>query len=355
MGSDANWVDLDRIIRAAVLAPSADNSQPWKFEVINRGVRLWVDPFRADSVSDVDRVLTHISCGAVVENMAIQANALGYDTTITPLTDAESPNLICKVEFHPGEPHSWDLARAIPERHTNRRLAYSRRSIGDDLLASLAQEARRIPPADLLWIDTREKRRAALRLMRRAERERFLHRPLHEELFGSIRFDVGWNRTVEEGLPPGALEVEVPARPLFRWLRSWSITRALNTVGLYRVLGWRIADLPSRLAPALGLLTLNEGGTFVDGGRALQRVWLRATASGLAVQPFAAAGILPLQLQTEKPVIAMPVLRDLADRLASLAGHRTGILFLRCGWAMPPSVVAGRREPRSFEVSRAGD
>jgi len=211
-----------------------------------------------------------------------------------------------------------------------------------------------MPGAEILWMNTRENRLAALRLMRLAERERFRRKELHEELFGSIRFDVGWNRTVDEGLPPGALEVERPARPPFRQLRSWPLTRTLNRLGLYRALGWRVADLPCRLAPALGLLTIQREATFVDGGRALQRLWLRATANGLAVQPLAAAGILPFQLRKETPTIPVDVLRELTDRLAALADGGVGLLFLRLGWANPPSLVAGRRDPRSFDTTVSG-
>jgi len=201
-------------------------------------------------------------------------------------------------------------------------------------------------------MDTREKRSAALRLLRLAERERFRWKPLHRELFKSIRFDVGWHLTAEEGLPPGALEVEIPFRPIFVALRHWSVMRLLNGIGAWRFLGWRVADLPCRFAPALGLLTVRSPDCFFEGGRSLQRLWLKATAAGLAMQPFAAAGILPLQLRTSAPAVPEDVLRELRDRLAALSDGGTGVAFVRLGWAGVPSVRSGRRNPRSFVLPR---
>jgi hypothetical protein len=284
--------------------------------------------------------------------MVIQGQALGYRAGITPFPGTSESDLVCSVEWHADRAQSSDLAEAISKRHTNRRLVFQRRPLTGEILTALAQEARKFTGVQLLWMDTRQRRRAALRLLRSAERERFRRRVLHAELFRTIRFDVGWRCTVEEGLPPGALEVEGPARALFRRLTSWPLTRTLNMFGLYRALGWRVADLPCRFAPALGLLMMAKDNTFFDAGRALQRVWLRATAVGLAVQPLPAAGILPLQARRKSPAIPMAILRKLTQGLAALAGEERGVLFLRLGWASPPSLVAGRRDPRTFFVDR---
>ncbi|RMF86182.1 MAG: hypothetical protein D6739_03535 [Nitrospirae bacterium] len=196
-----------------------------------------------------------------------------------------------------------------------------------------------------------EDRRRALRLLRVAERERFRHRSLHQELFKTIRFEVGWRDTCPEGLPPGALEVEAPFRPLFRALARWGVARSLNRLGLWRLLGWRVADLPARLAPALGLLVVERPAVpaaFFAAGRGLERLWLAATAHGLALQPLAAPGVLALQERQPATEISRGVLRRLLGELQRLAPEGHGLLFFRLGWAAPPAVVAGRRPVDSF-------
>lgn len=344
---------VEKIVAAAVLAPSGDNSQPWRADVTSTSIRLWVDARRADSLSDVNRALTAVACGAAVENMVIRASALGYTASVTRCSDSGHPDLMCVVELAPGSPCPSELDEAISRRCTNRRLFRFRR-IPRPVLDSMKKEAEEISGAGLFWMDTREQRSAALRLLRLAERERFRWEPLHHELFKSIRFDLGWSLTADEGLPPGALEVEMPFRPIFRALRHWPVMRLLNVIGVWRLLGWRVADLPCRFAPALGLLTVRSPAGFFEGGRSLQRLWLKATAAGLAMQPFAAAGILPLQLQTSAPAVPERVLQELRDRLAALSEGATGLLFVRLGWAGYPTVRSGRRDPRSFVILRSG-
>jgi len=340
---------IRQILTAGTLAPSADNSQPWRFEVEAEAVRLRVDPTRAHSVSDVDRALTHISCGAVIENMAVAAAALGQEARITLFPRPDDRDLVAELRWVPGSPGSDDLARAIPDRHTNRKF-YRRQAVPAAALDHLAREARAFPGAALDWLTDPRSRAAALRLMRQAEAERFRREPLHQELFRTIRFDVGWRRPAEEGLPPGALEVELPARPFFGALRHWAVMSTLNRLGAHRILGWRSADLPARIAPAFGVLTIPSASaeSVILGGRALQRVWLRATALGLALQPFCAATILPLQLGLTGSPIPEGILRQLSDRLAALTGRRPGIAFLRVGYAPPSRIRTGRRSVESF-------
>ena len=87
----------------------------------------------------------------------------------------------------------------------------------------------------------------------------------------------------------------------------------------------------------------------------MERLWLAATVEGIAFQPLAAAGILPLQLRQANPAVPVPVLQDLADSLAALAEGGVALVFLRLGWASAPSLVAGRRDPRSFDLRRHSD
>jgi nitroreductase len=340
---------VERILAAAVLAPSADNSQPWRFAVHDDTVSLWVDPSRADSISDVDRVLTHTACGAAIENIVIQAAALGYETDVALFPQPCPPDLVARLTWRPGPVRWTELAQAIPARHTNRKL-YQHRPIEGSVLKALADTGQAFPGVALRWLTRQAGKASALRLMRHAEGERFLRRALHAELFSKVRFDVGWERPVDEGLPPGALEVEWPARPLFRLLRHWPVMRALARLGLHRVLGWRVADLPTRLAPAFGVVSVasTSGESTVVGVRALQRIWLEATVRGIAMQPLAAGTILPRQLGWPGSPIPQRTLGTMARLLSSVTLGRPGLVFLRAGYAPPSRVRASRRPLETF-------
>lgn len=112
------------------------------------------------------------------------------------------------------------LADAIALRHTNRRF-YARARVDAATLASPGHAAGAVAGRSVYWLDAIDERRRALRAIRLAETERFRRRALHDELFGAVRFDVGWKHALPEGLAPGALEVEPPvARLMFSAMRK---------------------------------------------------------------------------------------------------------------------------------------
>ncbi|MDQ6646250.1 MAG: hypothetical protein M3Y93_03315, partial [Pseudomonadota bacterium] len=61
------------ILRAGIAAPSADNSQPWRFAWSEDVLDLRIDPGRSGGVSDARYVLSDLAAGACLENMIIHA------------------------------------------------------------------------------------------------------------------------------------------------------------------------------------------------------------------------------------------------------------------------------------------
>ena len=177
---------------------------------------------------------------------------------------------------------------AIPRRHTNRRVIFSGPQLTEGELAQFRELLNGIDGVTLAFFDSGRQRAELLRLMRIAETERFNTRALHEELFSSVRFDVGWHASAEEGLPPAALGVEPGVRWAFTQLRHWPLMNALRHLGFHHPLGFRAAYLPGRFAPHRGVLTTSlpiERGALAV-GVALQRIWLEAERRGLRSSPL---------------------------------------------------------------------
>jgi hypothetical protein len=238
------------------------------------------------------------------------------------------------------------LAQAIAQRHTNRRF-YRRTALSAQTLADLSAAAAAAPGAQVRWLDGGDDRRLALRALRIAETERFRRRALHQELFGAVRFDIGWQRSADDGLPPAALQIERPMRGMFSLLRHWPLMRVANTLGAHHLLGLRAAYLPCALAPHLGLILAgapSEALAAVLAGRSFQRLWLAATAAGLALQPMAAATALVRQAAGAGWVGAAPKaeLARLLQRLGPDAALQP-FLFFRLGHAPAPTAVSTRR------------
>lgn len=339
------------ILDAARLAPSADNSQPWRYRWREEALELWIDRQRSGRVSDAHYMLSDLAIGACIENITIQALALGLrmDQTLLPLP-REAPLFAALLRWDATTPLESPLLAAIGTRFTDRRLLRGRPP-SDDCRQRLSRESASFPGVELVWLDGGP-RRAALKTIGMAETLRFASRGLHGELFSSIRFGMGRKSTCEEGLAPASLAVEAPLWPLFKAMRQWPLMRTLNRFGAAGVLGFRAARLPASLAPALCLLCVRDVSrqSMITAGRAMERVWLQATSDGLSVQPLAAAGVLAHGRPDIEPELR-PRLEGIRARLAAISGGRHGILFLRMGaYSARVPARSGRRALATFSL-----
>jgi len=339
-------LDLESIAEAAVAAPSADNRHQFELQLDADTLLMRANDAFA-SMPFHRRTLGLLSFGAVVENIVVRAARLGYRADVALLPERSDPSLIGRIRLTSGATES-PLDAAIATRQTNRRVRFHGPRLDAADLASLEGLARGLEGISIRFHDHGNARTQLLSLVRLAESERFNVRPLHEELFSAVRFDLGWSQPADEGLPPGALGIEPGLRMAFAQLRRWPLMNALRRLGLHHVLGMRAAYLPCRLAPHLGVVytSLASETGMVGAGRALERVWLEASRRGLAFQPLAASALLALPGYSEVPHATGETLR----RSWRLLSPDTPMVVFRMGWARPLSMRAGR--PRAMRFLR---
>jgi hypothetical protein len=409
---------LRQMLQSGICAPSAENQLHLRFRVLRDSVQLLSTDVATWAERPHRKMLAWMSYGAVVENIALRSAALGWGLTVvwhaapaaaesasegrtneitqeatqdttqritqrnpqhitqeptavtaeatadstTQSTAADSPQVIADLRWTASpnavpSPADAALAAAIEQRHTNRRF-YRRAPLTADALHTLIDAAAAVDGAALQWLSAPARRTSALRAIRIAETERFRQRHLHDELFSTVRFELGWQRSTDDGLPPAALQVEPPMRPLFAALRHWPLMRALNALGVHHALGLRAGYLPCAFAPQLGLIVAdapNQPVSHALAGRAFQRVWLGAASLGLALQPMAAATVLTQQVAGNGWVSAA-VQTQLQRLLAGLTdvpeANLLPCMLFRIGHAPPPSAVAGRRSLDTYLVRR---
>jgi hypothetical protein len=346
-----NDAQAQSIIEAGVLAPSADNRHMLRFRIAADAI-LVRGSEEFERAPFHRRVLALISLGAVLENMVLRAAALGVESEVTGIDGGRAEAPLAELRFRPVAARADPLEAAIRSRHTNRRPFYRGPPLSEAERRQMTEDAEAVSGVRLLWLDSPDTRRQALRLVTIAETERFRCKSMHADLFSSVRFDVGWRGTASEGLPPGALEIEPPMRPLFKALRNWSVMRTLNLIGTHHFIGLRGAYLPCRTAPHLCALTtsldLDRGTVAV--GRALQRVWLRAASFGMAFQPFAGAALLALEGYRD---VAEATRQRLRSEWMSVCGSALPLMMFRIGRAGRPSVRSARPDVADLLVRSA--
>jgi hypothetical protein len=280
------WLStVELLVRYAIKAPSAHNSQPWRFEVCGASsVRVYADRSRQLPIGDAHGRELVMSCGAAIENFVIAARAFGFDTAIAPLPDAGEPDCLAVMTLSPGE---WPtdeeslLFDAIDVRHTTRG-PFAGLPIDPPIVSALAASAA-CRNATFVTIDAAPTRVRLRTLIEEGDRRLFANAPWRSELASWIRRPRGG-----DGISLG----QAPA-PLARL--------AVRTFDL----GPRVARADGALAqeaPLLAVIATASDSTmdWLAAGRALERVLLTAARyelqAGFLNQPCQVAE-LRLQLR----------------------------------------------------------
>jgi hypothetical protein len=326
------------LLAAAIAAPSADNRLPFCWRRTDDGLALYRRS-RAASCLPHQRWLDDLSLGAVSVNLEIRAAALGLTLSTPWSLFADNNTALVRVAYvENGKPSRRLNDAQIDARHTHRGLIFRAPNLSSVALAGLEASAAADRSARLHWLDAPALRRSAVRGVVKAETARFAHRLLHRELFEAIRFKAPASGLPVEGLAPPSLALNAVELWMFPLLAHWPVQRAGNWFGLHHMIGWRSAGLPCWLAPHLCAISVESGAVnpAFEAGRALQRVWLEASALNLAFQIFAAG---PLYAQPDISPLPPAQQSDLARIWAQCCDGQTPAIAFRMGLAPP---VAGR-------------
>ena len=160
------------LARAASLAPSPHNSQPWLFaeEGHDHGFEVHLHGGRRMILTDPGGREAVIACGAALFNVRIAVRGLGFQPVVDLLPEPGNPGFLARVGYAahaPATPEEALLARAMPHRHTHRG-PFGPDPVPDALLDELSAQAR-TEGAVLQVIDEPEKLRLLADLVRTAE------------------------------------------------------------------------------------------------------------------------------------------------------------------------------------------
>jgi hypothetical protein len=278
-----------QMVEAAVLAPSAENLQPWHFTVANNCLTVSLDA-RRRLPSDVDCMLSLTGIGAAIENAIVAARQQAIEPVVVCRSVREAAPAQPFVEIADiragaaGVPDG--LYSQIATRCTTRRM--EARIVAREVLVRLSAAARAFPQVRIDWVMERPRLRKLAQMVGMGNRIRFEHEPFHREFYESIRFSDERARTTRDGLDARTLQLPLGVQSVLQSLRFWPRMRLANVLGFSRGVARQAAQEVSA-SGAVGILSVEAPGTrdFVEGGRALERIWLAAQSEKLVFHPTA--------------------------------------------------------------------
>lgn len=278
---------LRQILDLARWAPSGDNTQPWRFEIIDdTHLRVFGHDTRDHILYDYEGHASHIAHGALLETIRIAATGFGLQTGWQIQSAGDHRNPVYKLSFAADPTVRKDVlfdhikTRVVQRRpmRTTRLTAAQREALvvaaGPDYRVQLFEPfAARRAMAGMLWNS------AYIRL---TCPEAY---PVHRDI-------IEWNAQFsKDRIPDQAVGVDPATAKLMRWvMHSWERVHFFN-----RFLGGTIAPrlqldfLPALLCAAHVLVRPKAHPESLDDwirmGLAWQRMWLTTTQQGLHFQP----------------------------------------------------------------------
>lgn len=309
---------LADILELARWAPSGDNTQPWRFEVIDDH-RFLVHGFdtREHCVYDLDGHPSQIAHGALLETLAIAASAHKLRAAISRRPDSPDTRPDYLVELIRDSGVTADpLLSYIKQR------SVQRRPMRTTPLTEAQKQALQQAVGNLYsvrWFEGGSQRRRLARLMFDNAKLR-LTMP---EAYAVHREIIEWqSRFSENKVPDKALGLDAMTLRLMRWvMASWQRVRFFNT--------WLAGHLTPRIEMDLlpGLFCAAHFAIvahkvpqsiddYVEAGRAVQRFWLTAASLGLQLQPELTPLIFGRYVREGTQFSDMPRATETAERLA---------------------------------------
>lgn len=276
----------ERVLDLARWAPSGDNTQPWRFELLSdeRFVVHGHDT-RSESLYDLNGRASQLAIGMLLETIAIAATRFDRRVEIVRRPGLPETTPVFDVSLVHGDVAEDPLTEWIEKRTVQRR-AMSTKPLTpheqDELEASL--------PASyhVRWAATASERLRVANLMFSNDKLRFTIREAYETHKRVIK----WRAlTSEYGIPDAAVGLDPATTRLMQWMmQKWErVDFANRFLAATLVPRLQLALIPGMACAAHFLVVADrprqDSDSHIVAGRAIQRFWLTATKLGLFTQP----------------------------------------------------------------------
>jgi nitroreductase len=306
------------LVRAAILAASPHNTQPWLFKVTDASIEMYLDVRRNLGALDPFLREAHLGMGCALENLMLAAQAKGTAFRLSlapgklgPIPAGLEPLLVARVEISACIQEFNELYEAIPRRHTNRAPYLPQRPIPPQFLHTLGHLADDEPDVRIFLVTPEADRSRLVAISTAANAELYSDPAVIRDNERWLR--LGWAEVQHErdGLTIDAFGLPPVPSGLAKMMPPWMLRRAMA-----RGARSGYADLMSS-APLIGIIAVHDRydrEQSLRAGRIWQRAHLLATVNALAGRPCNEA----LEMIDHEKALGRPALR--AGLLAEVLG-----------------------------------
>ena len=356
---------ITKIVETACKAPSGGNSQPWKWVYKNNYLYLFHEIDISTQWLDYKHRGAHIGFGAALENLCLES----YNQKLNPIlemNDEQDDLLVAKISFEPAtetyliQNNEWfnSYYPALDKRLTSRYIGNEDPLKTADM-AQLIESAESIAGAHLSFVHAPDSIKRMAKVIGMSERLMMTHKTAHEEFYNEIKWSKHDAERARVGIDIRTVELTATEMAGFNLARNWNVVNNLikwGGGGAFEKLGSKMTKSSSGLA----LLTMPNYSKkdFIEGGRALQRVWIKANQLGISVQPMSAAIFLFARLVhgkgdglSEKMIEELTEIRKTHVSLFDTDDTKGEVFLFRLFYADEPKVTSLRKHLKDvFEI-----
>ncbi|WP_316794633.1 Rv1355c family protein [Pedobacter frigoris] len=280
---------LKKIITAANKAPSGGNNQPWLWYYGNKTLHLFLNKPVSGAYLDPDYISSYVSLGAAIENLLLAASVNGLKPE-WKLTPELLPDHVALFKFSKGKIATSlenELAAQIESRHTNRRSGLKHDLDVNDLsqLESVASEETGIA---LSWITDDHALKTLGEIAGDADLLRMFIPDAHSDFIEKeMRWTIEETNNTADGIGIHSLDLtnndQIGLR-LMKDKKAISFLKSINGGSAFK----KLALKQFLNSSAIGLLTIPQVSalSYLKGGMAVEKLWLKAADLGYQIHPM---------------------------------------------------------------------
>ncbi len=346
---------FEKLIKAAILAPSGENCQPWKFAIKGDDLLLYNLPERDQSAYSWGQMASYLANGAAIENMVIEAAASGYKLVINLFPDTNDKDLVAIIKSIPvNESNSTSVLAPFISKRVSNRKPYKKIPLTDIERQAITSVEHGETEARIHVTENPENIKKLAKLGSTNERVLFSNKGLHQFFFSHINWTKKEDDEKSIGFYIKTLEIPGPIVLAFKFFSKWRAMRLGQIVGAHHAVSVVNASIYAS-SSAMACITIPdtfEPKDFVNAGRVFERLWLTLIEHNLYLQPVSGLAFLYLQVtRGNRKMFSEGQAREIETAFGGIkevfnVKDKHIAMMFRIGHADPPTAHATRLPPQ---------